>query len=234
MKPFDEISLSKKDYQRGWVNAYSKMTSEYLWKEEPIEFLPEYMDKFKEWGVRHVLDVGCGDGRNMIFLLRNGFHVTGIDLSAIALANALAWTERLELNGAVFLHIDIESFPWPFPESSFDALVCLDVFGQILEIDNLVNNFYRVVSPGGYVITNLYTPRDAAFGMGEKLGEKTFLYKNTLWRFFTEEDIMGIFSKFDIVSIKPLAWADPPHPGYRDQPHTHDSYIVLLRKNGRR
>jgi len=231
MKPYDDLSLSKEAYQEGWADAYTRGASKYLWKEDPIEFLPAFADQFRESGISHILDVGCGDGRNAIFLLQNGFQVTGTDLSTVALSNALSWTRALNLRGAAFVNIDIESFPWPFPENSFDAVVCLDVFGQILELENVVNNFHRVVRPNGYVLTNLYTPRDAAFGMGERLGDKSFLYKNTLWRFFNEEDIRLIFRRFELVSLKPLRWLDPPHPGYRDEPHFHDSYVVLLRKS---
>lgn len=230
MKPFDQLTLSKEEYQEGWTEAYSQAASKHLWKQEPIEFLPRHAAVFKQSGVKHILDVGCGDGRNAMFLLQNGFQVTGIDLSIVALTNALAWTKSLNVTGGTFVKIDIESFPWPFPEGSFDAVVCLDVFGQILELERLVSNFHRVVKEDGYILVNLYTPRDDAFGMGVRLGDKSFLYKNTLWRFFNEEDIRSIFNRFEIVSLEPLTWTDPPHPGYRDESHDHDSYVVLLRK----
>lgn len=230
MNPFERISLLKENYQTGWLDAYAQSTSKSLWKEEPIEFLPDYVDRFKKNNVRHILDVGCGDGRNAIFLLKNGFSVTGIDLSPIATRKASDWAQSAGLQNATFLNTDIEEFPWALDENAFDSIVCLDVFGQILKIDSLVNNFYRTIRPGGYVLTNLYTPQDAAYSIGKAVGHNTFLYKDTLWRFFTKEDIKKIFSKFTIVDIKSLTWVDPPHPGYRDDPHTHDSYIVLLQK----
>lgn len=231
-KMADKIHIDKMSYQTGWLDAYAESNDkEFLWKEEPIEFLPKYVSYFKDRGVRHVLDVGCGEGRNSLFLLRNAFQVTGIDLSPLATAKALHKVRQHDLVNYVFLNIDIEEYPWVFPSGQFDALVCLDVFGQILKIDNLVDNFHRALKDGGYVLLNLYSPQDDAFGIGERVAEKTFLYKKTLWRFFDREDIVGIFNKFEIISIAPMSWDDPPHPGYRDDPHSHDSFVVLLRKN---
>lgn len=39
--------------------------------------------KYKKTG--SVLDLGCGNGRNALFLLSKGFHVTGVDLSKVGL-----------------------------------------------------------------------------------------------------------------------------------------------------
>lgn len=227
----EKIHIDKESYQTGWINAYVEANNEeFLWKEDPIEFLPKYVNVFKEHGIHHILDVGCGEGRNTMFLLQNGFQVTGIDLSPVATAKALVKAQRRNLTNYIFLNIDVEEYPWSFPAGQFDALVCLDVFGQILKIDILVDNFYRAIKEGGYILLNLYSPKDDAFGIGEKVAERTFLYKKTLWRFFNKEDIVVIFNKFEIVSIDSMSWLDPPHPGYRDEPHSHDSFVVLLQK----
>ena len=43
----------------------------------------------------HVLDVGCGNGTNVIWVSRNtGAKATGIDLSGVRIANAVASMER--------------------------------------------------------------------------------------------------------------------------------------------
>jgi 2-polyprenyl-3-methyl-5-hydroxy-6-metoxy-1,4-benzoquinol methylase len=43
------------------------------------------------------LDIACGEGRNSIFLAREGFEVTGIDISEAGLEKASKWMERENL-----------------------------------------------------------------------------------------------------------------------------------------
>ncbi len=228
MQPYDDLSLSKDQYQVGWLEAYKHQKEDFLWQEDPIVFLPNYVKGFQENGVRSILDAGCGDGRNVLYLLREKFFVVGVDLSPIALTAALNLASRQSQQEVCFVHADLESLPDPFPANSFDALTCLDVFGQVLKVDRVIEGFQKIVRQNGFILLNLYTPDDAAFGIGQQLDEKSFLYKETLFRFFTEQDVKVLFGKFDILKIEKLRWEDPPHPGYRDDYHTHDSLVVLL------
>lgn len=45
-----------------------------------------------------VLDIACGDGRNALFLLENGFEVMGIDFSYVALERLKKFSERKNYN----------------------------------------------------------------------------------------------------------------------------------------
>jgi len=61
------------------------------------------------------LDVACGSGRHVRLLAERGFRVTGVDRDAQATA---ALQDCAEIVVA-----DIESGPWPFLGSRFDAVV---------------------------------------------------------------------------------------------------------------
>jgi len=73
---------------------------------------------------RRVLDLGCGTGRHCLFLAREGFSVTGRDISpvAIAAATALLEAQGFEADLAV-AGIDA---PRVAPESC-DAVLCIGV-----------------------------------------------------------------------------------------------------------
>ena len=70
-----------------------------------------------------VLDAGCGDGRNLTYLLRRGFTCFGIDRdpAAIERVRALAAKVAAELPAGNFRTGEIDSLPWT--ESSMDAVV---------------------------------------------------------------------------------------------------------------
>jgi SAM-dependent methyltransferase len=225
----ETLLTNKNDYQSGWIEAYERKKDGYLWKEEPIEFLSRHISLFKKYNIYKILDVNCGDGRNCLYLAENDFFVTGIDISPIALQKTLVTSNERNINSLCLVKANAEELPCPFPMHFFDAIVCLDVFGQLSNIKRTVTGFNEVLKDDGLLLTNLYTPDDETFGKGTKVEENTFLYKKTLFRFFTESDIQKIFSNFKILEIEKLCWEDPPHPGYRDTKHTHESYVVLLK-----
>lgn len=45
-----------------------------------------------------VLELGSGEGRNAIFLARNGYRVTAIDISPSGIEKTLSWASRLKLH----------------------------------------------------------------------------------------------------------------------------------------
>src|SRR5262245_27479932 len=58
------------------------------------------------------LDLGCGDGRNSLYLARLGFDVTGIDISSVAIAKlrSEAGQQQLELTALVE---DVRNYHYP-------------------------------------------------------------------------------------------------------------------------
>lgn len=107
---------------------------------------------------RKVLDVGCGGGRNLIYLLRNGFEVYGIDPNAEAveavkqLSASIAPANRLQN----FTVCAAESMP--FKDDVFDLVICSAVlhFAQNHEhFDSMLRSIWRVLRPGGYLFARL-------------------------------------------------------------------------------
>jgi SAM-dependent methyltransferase len=73
---------------------------------------------------RRILDVGTGTGRAAISLAKRGAIVTGVDASAEMLEVA---TRRAREAGAAVTFMRGDAHRLDFPDSSFDAVVCLRV-----------------------------------------------------------------------------------------------------------
>lgn len=101
----------------------------------------------QEIGAREVLDIGCGHGALAKSLCRDGFHVTGLDPSAEAIAAA---TTRVP--GATFVTAGAEALP--FAPASFDAAIFLNALHHVPVPDMLaaLKEALRVLRPNGEVI----------------------------------------------------------------------------------
>jgi cyclopropane fatty-acyl-phospholipid synthase-like methyltransferase len=66
------------------------------------------------------LDVGCGSGANAVFLAANGFEVTGIDFSAVALRKAHAAAEAA---GVRVEWVEADLLETPAITGAFDLVV---------------------------------------------------------------------------------------------------------------
>jgi len=118
----------------------------------------------------HVLDVGCGSGGPALFLAREaGCQVTGIDVNEAGLRTGLALARQSGLESRVqFQYADV-SEPLPFPEHSFDAIVCMDVMCHLPDRGRLFAEWRRVLRPHGralytdpVVVTGLVSNADLA------------------------------------------------------------------------
>tara|TARA_Y100000591_G_C21787991_1_gene674920 strand:- start:377 stop:1045 length:669 start_codon:yes stop_codon:yes gene_type:complete len=80
-------------YKNSWDKSYLKNDNTLYY---PDENLVRFVNKYIHRRIGHkikrkdfnFLDVGCGAGRNIAYLVENGYNVTGIDISKIAINQA--------------------------------------------------------------------------------------------------------------------------------------------------
>ncbi len=103
---------------------------------------------------RRILDIGCGQGTQVLGLARRGHLVTGLDTSSTLLgdldralsADLPAVRERVRL-----VLGDAERVPDLFAPSSFDAVLCHGVLMYFADPAPLLDAIAAVVAPGGLV-----------------------------------------------------------------------------------
>ena len=101
-------------------------------------------------GICTILDAGCGSGILTSLLDEMGYLVTGVDLSYPMIAAARHYTA---LND-VFIRFkrgDLEFLP--FPDRSFDAVVCRDVLWTTIHPERVVSEWMRILRPGGQILS---------------------------------------------------------------------------------
>ena len=63
-----------------WDNAYEIAPNHRLWAGPGMPLVLEFIRRVRPSGFEHILDAGCGDGRHLAEMVRNGFPlVVGCD-----------------------------------------------------------------------------------------------------------------------------------------------------------
>jgi SAM-dependent methyltransferase len=85
---------------------------------QPTRVFIDFFDQLDQQNLR-VLDVGCGQGRDAIFIARKGHRVVGVDISANGIRDLKddAEKERLPIEGVV---ADIATY---MPDGFFDVIL---------------------------------------------------------------------------------------------------------------
>jgi len=94
-----------------------------------------------------VLDAACGEGYGSQLLAAKARKVTGIDISAAAVAHA---TSRYNLSNLEFLVADCCATP--FEDNSFDCIVSFETLEHLENQEQLLAEFRRLLRPGGFLI----------------------------------------------------------------------------------
>jgi len=97
------------------------------------------------------LDVGCGDGSLTLEIAKlvKAREIYGVDISDKALKVA-------QRRGIIAVKADLNSDMLPFPNNYFDLVTAIEVIEHLVNTDNLLQNVWRVLKPGGLFI--LSTP----------------------------------------------------------------------------
>lgn len=148
-----------------------------------------------------VLDIGCGSGNHLKFLLKFGFkNITGIDGSESAINYCKKkFKKKITLK-------NIEFLKYNFGEKKFDlAIDRLSIsHNNLSDINTIVNRIYKSLVPSGYFITFMFSDKHSE----KKGGVKKLIFKNKMnttegvtSSFFNEKILIRLFHSFKIISI---------------------------------
>jgi SAM-dependent methyltransferase len=143
-----------------WQARYA--TPDYIFGSEPNEFLARCQRLLPRTG--KVLAVADGEGRNGVWLAKQGLDVTSIDFSPIAQekARALAKDNRVAVT---FIQADVHA--WIYPAETFDVVA--EIFTQFstpAERAPKWAGMRRALKRGGLLIVQGYTPKQLDYGTG--------------------------------------------------------------------
>ncbi len=138
-----------------WENEYRNakfMTKGDKPQPDTLDFI-KYIRREKKITIEglHVLDLGCGTGRNSNYFAELGAQVTGIEISNTALE--LARQRARELNVSVNYMNHSMGDILPFADGSFDIVIDVMSSNSLTEAERAVyiKELYRALKPDGNI-----------------------------------------------------------------------------------
>ncbi|SDN27200.1 Thiopurine S-methyltransferase (TPMT) [Nocardioides szechwanensis] len=208
-----EVDLATMYTQETWDARYAE--SERVWSGNPN---PRLVEQVAGLTPGRALDVGCGEGADVVWLAQQGWAATGVDVSEVALLKAAAHAEeagvedkvlweRLDLIGGDELpgDQDLVSVQFFHPPPA--------IFAEIHE------RIGAAVRPGGHLLVVGHHPDDVTTGVRRPHGPDLL---------FTPERV--------VAALDPAAWevlvAETPTREHQhgDGPATVTDTVVLARK----
>lgn len=105
------------------------------------------------------LDLGCGTGTNVIYLVQHGWKAVGVDFSSLAIESARRKSDWV--SGAMFIEGDVTRLSDLGVDGPFDLLLDIGCFHSVVPSrrDAYVREAARVARPGALMMIFAFGPR---------------------------------------------------------------------------
>jgi len=165
-----------------------------------------------------ILDLGCGQGRDSLFLAKNDFLVTAIDSSEVAINQIKVKKNEFSFDNLELICGDISDFK--IENGKYDAIICRNVLNFLDKEKALkiINNIKTNSKNGAYIVIDVFTKDDPSF-----------ISDNKFVCYFEEQELLKIFSDFKIVYYLENIILDHGHPGF-ETPHKHGVSKIIVQK----
>jgi SAM-dependent methyltransferase len=140
---------------------------------------------------QRVLCVSDGEGRNSVWLAKQGLQVEAFDIADVGIAKArrLAAAHGVQVNFAV---AGCDEYAWP--DAAFDGIAAIFVqFADPAQRQRLFAHISASLRRGGLLVLQGYTPRQLDYGTG---GPPLASH------LYTEALLRGAFPELDIIELR--------------------------------
>lgn len=155
-----------------WDQRYN--TEDYVYGTTPNNFLQENINKLPKG---RILSLAEGEGRNAVFLAKQGYSVTAVDSSLIGLnkAQQLAQANNVTIN---CIHADLAEFD--MIENQWDAIISIFCPLPSTIRKELYKKVTQGLNRGGVFLLEAYTPKQVHYETGGGKNPDTMQTKQSL------------------------------------------------------
>lgn len=183
----------------------------------------------------NALDIGCGKGKNAVFLSKKGFNVDAIDKNP---ENIQGLNEYIQKNKIKNLNTQtINALDFNFEPAKYNFIVASFslIFFKLSDLIVLIDKIKKSATEECFIYFSVFSTKEPAYDtiikeLGHQEVEKNtlFLHKQKAYRhFFTREELGSFFSDWEIIFVNQYNKED-----YHEKAGKHFHNIIeILSKN---
>jgi len=198
-------------FDKNYFEQVYKNEKGFLWGINPNPLTKRIL-KIKSKG--DVLDLGCGEGKDALFLAKKGFKVDAIDISesAIKKLKERALKEKISINAKV------EDFDNYKIKNNYDVILSLAAIHFIEDRKNLqkmIKNIQDKTRRGGINVITVFRKKDPSEG-------KFKMY------FFEDKELLKYYSSWKVIYYSEYLKEDKHNE--KDKVHFHRNAEIIAQK----
>ena len=166
----------------------------------------------------NALDLGCAQGTEALFLASQGFSVTAVDSSLVAINQLNDTAHKNNVTTITTLHSNIVDFI--IKKNVYDLIIAINVL-YFLDKKKAVDAIKKIqngLKKGGIVALSLFSTKDPFYNQKKQ------------HRFYTtSEEIAKLFENFEILEHFDGLIEDAGHTSL-PEPHQHGAILIIAKK----
>ncbi|MBQ3270210.1 MAG: class I SAM-dependent methyltransferase [Clostridia bacterium] len=129
----------------------------YYWGLEPAAFCRELIRLRPYPQARRVLDIGCGEGKDAVFMAQNGYSVTAFDIAEAGIAKAV----RLASERGVSIDARVDDINAFEPGDTYDIVYSSGTIQYLFDANKraFFDRIDRITNPHGIAFFNVFVDK---------------------------------------------------------------------------
>lgn len=213
LTPSDKMAFMKQQqaWNREYQNTQGVPTSTRDTPSSAVTRLVDYISQHRPDLGKTAIDLGCGIGRNSLYLAGLGYSVTAVDFAAQALDKfSAALNGRTEQKLVTLKQLSLAD-PLPFADNSFDvAIDCVTTMTLTpAELTRFEPELRRIVKPKGLFLSYVLASDDGFLEAISPGADSTTVAGSGITDFyFTEERLTNTYTNWNILELDKISKQD--------------------------
>lgn len=191
--------MKKREDRDGYIDMWNNWAKKR--KGVPVYdlWLNDYEDILKNNQLTEILDLGCGNGADTLYLTERKYKVVSCDFSKEALLNI-----KSQIPNSKTKYLNMKE-KFPFKDNSFSVIIAdlsLHYFDEDTTIQ-IMNEIKRILNKGGFLLARVVSVENIqGINIGKELEQNFYFEGAYTKRFFNDNDLKKYFGIVGKVEFK--------------------------------